>query len=114
MAEEESSAQIRAASRTMEGYRLHLSVIGLTFGLFLSALETTIVSTTLDTIAKHFDDEREYSWIVTAYMVTFNGFLLLHARLSDVFGRFTVFYACLAIFALFSGVCGAAQSMTQL
>jgi MFS family permease len=45
----------------------------LTFGLFLSALETTIVSTTLDTIAKHFDDEREYSWIVTAYMVTFNG-----------------------------------------
>uniref|UniRef100_A0A0D2XFP8 Major facilitator superfamily (MFS) profile domain-containing protein n=1 Tax=Fusarium oxysporum (strain Fo5176) TaxID=660025 RepID=A0A0D2XFP8_FUSOF len=88
MAEEESSAQIRAASRTMEGYRLHLSVIGcgtrgnnfrsdancyrLTFGLFLSALETTIVSTTLDTIAKHFDDEREYSWIVTAYMVTFN------------------------------------------
>ncbi|RKK17053.1 hypothetical protein BFJ66_g8612 [Fusarium oxysporum f. sp. cepae] len=130
MAEEESSAQIRAASRSMEGYRLHLSVIGcgnrgnnfrsdancyrLTFGLFLSALETTIVSTTLDTIAKHFDDEREYSWIVTAYMVTFNGFLLLHARLSDVFGRFTVFYACLAIFALFSGVCGAAQSMTQL
>lgn len=89
MAEEESSAQIRAASRTMEGYMLHLSVIGcgtrgnnfrsdancyrLTFGLFLSALETTIVSTTLDTIAKHFDDEREYSWIVTAYMVTFNG-----------------------------------------
>ncbi|KAK2930366.1 hypothetical protein FoTM2_010707 [Fusarium oxysporum f. sp. vasinfectum] len=114
MAEEESNAQIRAASRTMEGYRLHLSVIGLTFGLFLSALETTIVSTTLDTIAKHFNDEREYSWIVTAYMVTFNGFLLLHARLSDVFGRFTVFYACLAIFALFSGVCGAAQSMTQL
>jgi MFS family permease len=45
----------------------------LTFGLFLSALETTVVSTTLDTIAKHFDDEREYSWIVTAYMVTFNG-----------------------------------------
>ncbi|KAH7265649.1 major facilitator superfamily domain-containing protein [Fusarium redolens] len=115
MAEEESSAQNRAASRTMEGYRLHLSVIGdadwysLTFGLFLSALETTIVSTTLDTIAKHFDDEREYSWIVTAYMVTFNGFLLLHARLSDVFGRFIVFYACLAIFALFSGICGAAQ-----
>ncbi|RGP78930.1 major facilitator superfamily general substrate transporter [Fusarium longipes] len=86
----------------------------LTFGLFLSALETTIVSTTLGTIAKHFDDEREYSWIVTAYMVTFNGFLLLHARLSDVFGRFIVFYACLSIFTLFSGVCGAAQSMQQL
>ncbi|KAH7174981.1 major facilitator superfamily domain-containing protein [Fusarium flagelliforme] len=86
----------------------------LTFGLFLSALETTIVSTTLDTITKHFDDEREVSWIVTAYMVTFNGFLLLHARLSDVFGRFPVFYGCLFIFALFSGVCGAAQSMRQL
>jgi MFS family permease len=43
-----------------------------------------------------------------------SGFLLLHARLSDVFGRFIVFYACLAIFALFSGICGAAQSMTQL
>ncbi|KAF4440059.1 Major facilitator superfamily domain, general substrate transporter [Fusarium austroafricanum] len=89
-------------------------IFPLTFGLFLSALETTIVSTTLDTIAKHFDDEREYSWIVTAYMVTFNGFLLLHARLSDVFGRFVVFFGCLAIFALFSGVCGAAQTMTQL
>ncbi|RFN48410.1 major facilitator superfamily domain, general substrate transporter [Fusarium flagelliforme] len=34
--------------------------------------------------------------------------------LSDVFGRFPVFYGCLFIFALFSGVCGASQSMRQL
>jgi hypothetical protein len=93
----------------------------LTLALFFSVLETTIVSTTLGTIAAHFYDRLQFSWIVTAYLVTFNGekhrlatppaalilnssigFLLLHARLSDVFRRSTIFDGCLAMLALFS------------
>ncbi|KAE8380494.1 major facilitator superfamily domain-containing protein [Aspergillus bertholletiae] len=101
-----------------EGFMVHFGAHGLqhrlTLSLFLSALETTIVATALGTIAAHFDDYRRFSWIVTAYLIAFNGFLLLHARLSDIFGRFAVFYCCLAIFAIFSGLCGAAQSMIQL
>ncbi|KAF9870448.1 major facilitator superfamily transporter [Colletotrichum karsti] len=85
---------------------------GLSLALLLSALETTIVATTLTTIGAHFNDYNKIGWVVTAYLVTNSGFILTYSKLTDIFGQRNVLLFALAWFALFSGLCAASQSMT--
>jgi EmrB/QacA subfamily drug resistance transporter len=53
-------------------------------------------------------------WVVSAYSLTFGGFLLLGGRAGDLLGRRRVFMAGLGLFALSSLVCGLSQSDTML
>ena len=86
----------------------------LCFALFLSTLETTIVATGLLTISSDFGRFDLAGWIVLAYLLTYCGFLIIYARLSDVFGRKGAILVALAFFTIFSLLCGVAQSMEQL
>ncbi|OQD88493.1 hypothetical protein PENSOL_c072G01313 [Penicillium solitum] len=81
--------------------------------LFLSALETTIVSTALQTISSDLQDLSKSTWIVVAYLLTYNGFLILFSKLTDIFGQRGLLIMAQCIF-VFSMACGAAQTMTQL
>jgi MFS family permease len=54
------------------------------------------------------------SWVITAYLMTYTAFMVVLAKISDILGRKTVLISCLAVFTVFSGACGAAQSMNQL
>lgn len=45
-------------------------------GLFLATLETTIVATSLSTLAAKFNDSTRVSWVVTAYLLTYSGKVL--------------------------------------
>ncbi|KAH7053419.1 hypothetical protein B0J12DRAFT_555038, partial [Macrophomina phaseolina] len=82
--------------------------------LFCSALETTIVAASLSALASHFNDFPRSEWIVTAYLVTYSGFLLVFAKLSDIFTLRTILLFGPSFFALFSGLCASSKSMTQL
>jgi EmrB/QacA subfamily drug resistance transporter len=53
-------------------------------------------------------------WIVTAYTLTFGGFLLLGGRTADLYGRRKVFLASVSLFALMSLLCGLAQNESQI
>jgi hypothetical protein len=86
----------------------------LSAALLLSSLETTIVATTLVTISSSFGQFNLAEWVVVAYLLTYTGFLIVFARLSDFFGRKNAILAALIVFTVFSGICGAAQSMEQL
>jgi MFS family permease len=77
-------------------------------------MEVSIVSTSLVTITSEFHGFKSASWIVTSYLSTYTGFLIIWANLSDVFGRKLTFAAANVIFLAFSAGCGAAQSMSQL
>ncbi|KAJ4352710.1 hypothetical protein N0V95_004035 [Ascochyta clinopodiicola] len=94
--------------------RLHTIVAGLWFCLFISALDTTIVTTALIKISSGFNALEQAAWLVTTYLLTYNSFLMITAKLSDVWGLKTVLLGCGAIFLIFSMACGAAQTMTQL
>ncbi|EGC49537.1 drug resistance transporter [Histoplasma capsulatum var. duboisii H88] len=96
------------------GWGLSFLSIGMALSTFLVNLEITIVSTSLVSIANDLDDFGPTSWIVTAYLITYTGGLVIWAKLSDLLGRKPIFVASLLIFAAFSGGCGAAQTMTQL
>ncbi|KAF8640560.1 hypothetical protein AX17_000222 [Amanita inopinata Kibby_2008] len=83
--------------------------------LFLATTDATIVSTSLPTIASELNaSQTQYTWVGVAYLLTQTAFQPLYGRISDLVGRKTVLYASMAIFALGSLLCGAAQNIIWL
>ncbi|KAF9428198.1 hypothetical protein BGZ94_003130 [Podila epigama] len=98
----------------LTGVRRFLVFLGILLTLFLAALDQTIVSTTLPSIAKDFDNFSDISWVGTAYLLATTATQPLYGAASDIFGRKrSMLFACF-VFLLGSALCGAAQSMTML
>ncbi len=87
----------------------------LTLAQFMVILDVAIVNVALPSINKelHFA-AGSLQWVITAYTLTFGGFLLLGGRASDLYGRRKIFIGSVLAFALLSLLCGLAQSDTQL
>src|SRR5580693_9070888 len=82
---------------------------------FMTIVDLTITNVALPTIGRslHFP-ESDLQWVVTAYGLTFGGFLLLGGRAADLAGRRRLFMAGLAIFTVASLACALATSDTFL
>jgi EmrB/QacA subfamily drug resistance transporter len=86
-----------------------LAVVATAF--FMTILDVSIVNVALPSIAVDLDfSQQNLQWVITAYAITFGGFLLLGGRAADLLGRRRVFIAGVALFTLASLVCGLAQS----
>ena len=82
---------------------------------FMVILDVAIVNVALPSIARDLDfAANNLQWVITAYTLTFGGFLLLGGRASDLFGRRKIFLGAVAMFSLASLACGLAQSDTML
>lgn len=77
-------------------------------------LDTSIVATSIYSIAAEFNEFGAVNWVALAYTLTYLSFAVLFARVSDVVGRKAAFLTAFAIFIAFSLGCGFAQSLTQL
>jgi EmrB/QacA subfamily drug resistance transporter len=78
-------------------------------GQFMVIVDDTIVNVALPSIRGDLGfSERGLAWVVNAYLLTFGGFLLVGGRAADLLGRRRTFTAGVALFTLFSVVCGAA------
>ena len=78
---------------------------------FMVVLDVSIVNVALPSIQKAFHmTPTNLQWIVTAYTLTFGGFLLLGGRAADLYGRRKVFLAGVTVFTIASLGCGLAQS----
>lgn len=100
--------------------------------LFLSNLEIPVVTTALVGISDDLGGFRKASWVTTSYLLGYAGnfissatmlkrllnfvaaFIIIFAKISDVFGRKSMLLLTTVAFCIFSGACGAAQSMDQL
>jgi EmrB/QacA subfamily drug resistance transporter len=82
---------------------------------FMVVLDISIVNVALPTIqsALHFSAEN-LQWVVSAYTLTFGGFLMLGGRVADLLGRKRLFMAGLVLFSAASLACGLSQTDTQL
>ena len=87
---------------------------GLMLGLFLAALDQTIVSTALPTIVGDFHRSDLLSWVITAYLLASTASTPLWGKAGDLYGRKRVFQLAIVVFLVGSVLCGAAQSMYQL
>ena len=87
---------------------------GLMMGMFLAALDQTIVSTALKSIVEEFDGLNHYTWVVTAYLLTSTASTPLYGKISDIYGRRVVFQFAIVVFLVGSFLAGASQNMEQL
>jgi EmrB/QacA subfamily drug resistance transporter len=81
----------------------------LAVAFFMVVIDLTIVNVSLPTIARdlHFS-QTNLQWVVTAYALTFGGFLLLGGRAADLLGRRRILMLGLALFTTASLACGLA------
>jgi len=77
----------------------------------MTILDVSIVNVALPSIGEALDFSREnLQWVISAYAITFGGFLLLAGRTADLLGRRRVFMVGVALFTLASLLCGLANS----
>jgi EmrB/QacA subfamily drug resistance transporter len=103
----------KAAMNTAPIQQIHrwraFAVLAISF--FMTIVDLTIVNVALPTIGRdlHFS-ESNLQWIVTAYAITFGGFLLLGGRAADLLGRRRILMLGLAVFTAASLGAGLATS----
>ncbi len=83
-------------------------------GMFLAALDQTIVSTALPTIVGDLGGLNHLSWVVTSYLLASTISTPVYGKLGDMYGRKPVFQAAILIFLAGSMLAGLSQSMGEL
>ncbi|KAI0836064.1 putative multidrug resistance protein fnx1 [Hypoxylon sp. FL0890] len=96
------------------GPRLWLMAFTLAVMVFLVVLEIPIVPTSLVSISNDIGGFDSLSWVLSGYLLGRVGVMVILAKLSDIVGRKLVFTSSIAMFIVFSGACGGAQTITQL
>ena len=89
-------------------------ITGLMLGMFLAALDQTIVATALPRISADLRGAEHLSWVVSAYLLTSTAATPIYGKLSDLYGRKPMLQAAIVIFLITSVLCGVAASMGQL
>jgi EmrB/QacA subfamily drug resistance transporter len=87
---------------------------GLLLGMFLAALDQTIVSTAMRTIADKLHGQTAQAWVTTAYLITSTISTPLYGKLSDTYGRKRFYLFAIGIFIAGSMLCGTATGIYQL
>ncbi len=107
-----------AADEEVQAYFTHKQILvvmsGVMSGMFLAALDQSIVSTALPTITSELGGLDKLAWVVTAYLVTATAATPLWGKISDLYGRRLIFQIAISIFLIGSMACGLAQDITQL
>ncbi len=84
-------------------------------GMFLSALDQTIVGTSLPTIVRDLQGSAElYTWVVTIYLLTATITGVFYGKLSDIYGRRPMLLIGVSIFLIGSALSGLSWSMESL
>jgi len=83
-------------------------------GLFLSALDQTIVGTALPTVVTDLGGNELYTWVVTIYLLTSTITGPIYGKLSDQFGRRNLLMIGITLFLAGSALSGLSQDMFQL
>lgn len=97
-----------------ENKRLRFVVAGLMLGMFMAAMDQTIVSTAMATIVSDLGGLDKFVWVTSAYLVTEMAGMPIFGKLSDMYGRKRFFVFGLTAFLIGSILCGTAHSIVQL
>ncbi|WP_392543962.1 MDR family MFS transporter [Oryzobacter telluris] len=89
-------------------------LLGLMTGMFLAALDQTIVATSIRTIADDLKGLEHQAWATTAYLITSTIVTPLYGKLGDIYGRKKLFITAISVFVLGSVLCTFATSMGTL
>lgn len=108
--ETRSAAVPQAFSR---GRRVAITA-GVMTGMFIAALEATVVGTAMPTVIASLGGLNHYSWVFSAYLVTSTVTVPVWGKLSDLYGRRLLYQIGIGVFLLGTLLSGLSTSMTQL
>ncbi|MFL5251584.1 MAG: MDR family MFS transporter [Rhodopila sp.] len=100
--------------RTVPARQLRTVMAGVLLAMALAALDQNIVNTALPRMVADLGGMAHLSWVVTAFMLTSTTTTPLYGKLSDIYGRRTLFFIAIVLFLAGSMLCGAAQSMAEI
>jgi EmrB/QacA subfamily drug resistance transporter len=104
-----------AAPQPIMSHRAILLVIfGLMAGMFLSALDQTIVGTAIRTIGDDLHGLSQQAWVTTGYLIVSTISTPIYGKLSDIFGRRPLFVIAILIFIAGSILASFSTSMVEL
>ncbi|HET7398297.1 MAG TPA: MDR family MFS transporter [Intrasporangium sp.] len=89
-------------------------LLGLMMGMFLAALDQTIVASAMRVIADDLKDLAGQAWVTTAYLITSTIATPLYGKLSDIYGRKKFFVFAITVFTIGSMLCTLAWSIPSL
>ncbi|MEJ7862418.1 MAG: MDR family MFS transporter [Pyrinomonadaceae bacterium] len=87
---------------------------GVMTGMFIAALEATVVGTAMPTVIASLGGINHYSWVFSAYLVTSTVTVPVWGKLSDLYGRRLLYQIGIGVFLLGTLLSGFSTSMTQL
>ncbi len=91
------------------------AMLVVSIGIFMATLDASIVNLALPALRNYFNtDIATIEWVILSYLLTITTLLLTLGRLSDMYGRKSMFLAGLLIFTLGSGLCSLSASADQL
>lgn len=103
---------------TQPSYLSHRQILvvlgGLMTGMFLAALDQSIVGTALPRITSDLKGLDKLSWVVTAYLLTSTAATPLWGKISDLYGRRLIFQAAIITFLIGSLLCGFSRNIEEL
>jgi len=99
----------------MEGRTKWIALYVLCLGMLMIVLDITIVGVALPSIKDDLGfSQSGLAWVVTAYLLTYGGCLLLGGRLGDLYGHRRLFLSGLVVFTVASLVCGLSTHKAEL
>ncbi|WP_139333353.1 MFS transporter [Mycobacterium sp. SP-6446] len=109
----ESTTQGRTSSESeaMPSRRFIAAIVALGGMQLMSMMNGTIMIAALPRIQNELNlSDAERSWVLTAYVLSFGGLMLVGGRIGDTIGRKRAFIAGVALFTVTSAVCGIARN----
>lgn len=91
-----------------------LVLTAIVIGMFMAAIEGTIVSTAMPGIVSDLGGFSKFSWVFSSYLLMSAITVLLFGKLSDLFGRKPIYTFGVVVFLVGSVLCGFAQTMESL
>jgi EmrB/QacA subfamily drug resistance transporter len=91
-----------------------IGVVVVMTGMFVAALDSTVVGTAMPTAIGDLGGIDRYSWVFAAYLLVSTATTPVFGRFSDVVGRKRVYFVALVVFVGASMLCGQSQTMDEL
>ncbi len=98
----------------MSSKRRWAVTFGVMTGMFIAALEATVVGTAMPTVIAALGGINRYSWVFSAYLVTSTVTVPVWGKLSDLYGRRLLYQLGISVFLIGTLLSGISNSMTEL
>jgi EmrB/QacA subfamily drug resistance transporter len=109
-----SGSPTTSSNAVMNHRQILLVIYGLMAGMFLGALDQTIVGTAIRTIGDDLHGLNQQAWVTTAYLIASTIMTPIYGKLSDIFGRRPLFIMAIGIFIVGSVLSTFSGSMIEL